>query len=122
MNNDQQNELDKEKHIETYKSLIKLSSDGYKTLLLLNGGGVLTFMNLFSKGANSYGYRLIDPMIFFILGLCFTSTAYFVSYFVQFNIYKQKNNTGLFNTAILISVMGLLMFILGCITGLIVLT
>lgn len=112
-------DVEYKRHIETYKSMIHFSSEGYKALLLLNGGGILSLISVFGRHINNMNYSLIIPLIFFIIGLIFISASYFFSYLVQLNIYNNLTYTKEFNYALDSSILGFISFIYGCITSIV---
>ena len=93
------------KHTETYKSLIYLSAEGYRALLLLNGGGALAVLTFIGAHIGQINRCAIFPMFCFLLGLVSIAVTYFLSYKVQLGIYNRDNYDKDFkyarNTAIL---------------------
>lgn len=75
------------KHIETYKSLIYLSAEGYRALLLLNGGGALAVLTFIGAHLGQISRYVIFPMACFLFGLFIAVTrnscAYILKYFSQ---------------------------------------
>jgi hypothetical protein len=71
--------------IETYKSLITLSIEGFRYAALVNGGAAVALLaylgNVSGKGANSPDMRC--PMAWFLLGLVLCGGSMICSYFTQ---------------------------------------
>lgn len=87
MKNDQHN-------IETYKSLIAISTEGYKLLLVLNGGALVSIMTmlgqLLAKDKNLP--NLIFSLYAFIGGLIACGLAMFFGYMTQLLVFNEENN------------------------------
>lgn len=83
-----------EHKLETYKSLIGISTEAFKALQYLNGGAVfavLTYLGqLDNPSTEILGYALC-PLTFFILGLVSGTLVYVSSYITQFALYNEKN-------------------------------
>ncbi len=84
-----------EHKIETYKSLISISTEGFKALQYLNGGAVfavLTYLgSLKSPNVEALSYAKC-PLTFFILGLVCATCVYLTSYATQFALYNENVN------------------------------
>lgn len=82
---------DEEKRTETYKSLISVSLELYKTLLLINGGGIVSILAYIGTRPEKYqpGYMTIISAAFFIIGLISVVFAIIFSYLVQFYIHSE---------------------------------
>jgi hypothetical protein len=81
------------KRVETYKSLITVSLELYKALLLINGGGVVAILAYI--GTRQKGYHLDAMTIWaaacFLVGLAIVVIAIASSYGVQFSIHSEMN-------------------------------
>lgn len=87
--------FEKERAVETYKSLIQFSIETMKTLLLLNGGAVVALLaylgNITNKGSCVPDMRW--PMGAFITGLFFCGLTFILSYLTQLRLH-QENMSG----------------------------
>jgi len=79
--------------IETYKSLISISTEGFKALQLLNGGAVLAVLAYLGQMAPSHP-ELISraklPMILFVAGLAAGTLVYATSYRTQYCLHNEN--------------------------------
>lgn len=105
------------KHTETYKSLIYLSAEGYRALLLLNGGGALAVLTFIGAHIGQINRCVIFPMVFFLLGLVSIAVTYFLSYKVQLGIYNRDNYDKDFKYVRNTAILSLAFFIFGCLFG-----
>ena len=84
--------FDEEHALETYKSLISVSMEGLKTLLLVNGGAVVAIVAFL--GQSSLGPGLAPhfwwPLGFFVAGVTSCTCAFIGSYFTQFSLYNEQ--------------------------------
>ncbi len=89
-----QKEVDAQKHIETYKSLISISVELYKALLLLNGGGLIALLTYIgsSHSARTMGAAFSSSIYLFICGIALVPISFTLSYGVQLGIYKRFLN------------------------------
>lgn len=79
---------------ETYKSLISISVEGLKSVLLLNGGSIvaiLTYLGHASSGPQ-LAVRIKCSLIWFVVGLVTVGLAFVTSYFTQFALYNESIN------------------------------
>ncbi len=76
---------------ETYRSLISISMEGLKMLLLINGGAVVAVLAYL--GQSSQGPRLAThawlPLGSFVSGVGFCALAFLGSYATQFALYNE---------------------------------
>jgi hypothetical protein len=83
--------FDEEHTLETFKSLITVSMEGLKTLLLVNGGAVVALVAFL--GQSSLGPSLAPhfwwPIGFFVAGVTSCTLAFLGSYFTQFSLYNE---------------------------------
>lgn len=77
--------------IETYKSLITISVEGFKFCALVNGGSAVALLaylgNVVGKGAAAPDMRI--PMAAFLLGLAFCGFAMFFAYLTQLRLLNE---------------------------------
>lgn len=80
--------------IETYKSLITLSIEGFKFTALANGGAAVTLLaylgNIFGKGGTAPDMRL--PMAAFLAGLALCGAAMLFAYLTQLKLLNESGN------------------------------
>jgi hypothetical protein len=82
--------------LETFKSLILISIDGLKALLLINGGAVvalLAFLGQSSLGP-SIAPRAAESIAWFVAGTALSTFAFLGSYATQFALYNERLPTG----------------------------
>ena len=89
-----QKEVDMQKHVETYKSLISISVELYKALLLLNGGGIIALLTYIGSNhsARTMGAALSSSIYIFICGITLVPISFALSYGVQLGIYNRFLN------------------------------
>lgn len=77
--------------VETYKSLISISVEGLKTLLLINGGAVIAILTYIGNSAQgkSLASHVWWPLGFFVAGVCLVAFAFLSSYATQFFLYNE---------------------------------
>lgn len=77
--------------LETFKSLISISMEGLKTLLLVNGGAVVAILAFL--GQSTLGPSLAPhfwwPIAYFVSGLAFCTVAFIGSYLTQYSLYNE---------------------------------
>jgi hypothetical protein len=82
--------------VETFKSLIVISVEGLKALLLINGGAVVAFLAFL--GQSSLGQSLLPhawvPISCFVAGTACATFAFLGSYATQFALYNEHVTTG----------------------------
>lgn len=76
---------------ETYRSLISVSVEGFKTLLLINGGAIVTMLAYFGQAARGAELAACAawPLGAFIVGLGCAVVAFGGSYATQFALYNE---------------------------------
>lgn len=86
-----QQDIDSQKHIETYRSLISISVELYKTLLLLNGGAIIALLTYIGSKQTpaTMGAEFNFSIYTFITGLFCVPIAFVFSYLVQMGIYNR---------------------------------
>jgi hypothetical protein len=84
-------ELQKEHAIETYRSLIRISLAGLKTLMLINGGAVVALLAYLGQSPQgpSLAPRILWSLGAFVLGVIFCVCAFFGSYQTQFALFNE---------------------------------
>lgn len=76
--------------LETYKSMISISVEGFKMLALLNGGAAAGILAAFDKIRNSIEpVHLKYGVFWFVLGLISVGCTFFGSYFTQFKLFEE---------------------------------
>lgn len=82
---------DQDHALETFKSLISISMEGLKTLLLINGGAVVAIVAFL--GQSTLGSSLAPhfwwPIAYFVSGLALCTVAFIGSYFTQYALYNE---------------------------------
>ena len=76
--------------LETYKSLVTHSAEGFKFLSLANGGAavaLLTYLGNFGNKAIK-APNMSEPMCLFLMGLAFAGAGWFFAYMTQFRLYQ----------------------------------
>ena len=80
--------------LETYRSMISISVEGFKTLLLINGGAIvamLAYLGQSSKGTET-AKHMFYPLLFYIAGIVLTVLALMCSYATQFKLFNESVN------------------------------
>jgi hypothetical protein len=110
--------------LETYRSLIKLSTEGFKFSALINGGAAVALLAYLGQLAGR-GMPLPDlrlPMGAFLIGLAFCGFSILAAYLTQLTLLHEVANDGapgavphhrLLLTAIALFLASLLAFIIG---------
>lgn len=123
-----------EHKIETYKSLISISTEGFKALQYLNGGAsvaVLTYLGSLKAHSPEALWHAECPLMFFIFGLICATGVYFTSYATQFALHNENGNKSFYTGAkhqtwlgisIILCSLSLLLFSFGAIFALDALT
>jgi hypothetical protein len=80
--------------LETYKSLISVSMEGLKTLLLINGGAVVALLAFLGQSPQGPKLALHAwlPIALFVAGVGFCAIAFIGSYATQFALFNEKMN------------------------------
>jgi hypothetical protein len=84
--------LDQEHAVETYKSLITISVEMLKALVLLNGGAVVALLAYVGQAPNrpQLAAHVRCPLAFFVAGLVSAGLAFGTSYLTQFALYNES--------------------------------
>ncbi len=84
--------FNEEHAIETYKSLISISTEGMKALQLVNGGAVVALLAYLGQASNRAGVaaHVKCAMGLFILGLVAATFAFFTSYLTQLALFNES--------------------------------
>jgi len=84
-------EFDLQHAVETYKSLITISTTVFKYLFLLNGGAAVAMMTGLDKIAAVVKVSSIRwSMCFFVIGLVIAGVATFFAYFTQASLHEEN--------------------------------
>lgn len=85
-------EVEAEHAVETYKSLISISTEGFKALQLLNGGAVLAVLTYLGQRHTTGPdvLRAALPMGLFVAGLAAGTLVYATSYLTQFALHNEN--------------------------------
>ena len=81
--------------METYKSLISISVEGFKYLALINGGAavaLLAFLGNLTKNGKP-APALHWPMLWFLIGLAACGAAMFFAYATQLKLLNEINRS-----------------------------
>lgn len=77
--------------IETYKSLITISVEGFKSLILINGGALVAIIAYL--GQSREGYKIASemwiPFTLFSIGLISSTLTFVFSYRTQLTLYNE---------------------------------
>jgi hypothetical protein len=86
-------DIDKEHTIETYKSMIQISLEGFRLLAILNGGAAVALLSYLGSTAargTSPSPDLRGPMGCYLLGLLLCGVTMFFSYRTQFILHNEN--------------------------------
>ncbi|WP_144769637.1 hypothetical protein [Herbaspirillum sp. SJZ099] len=110
--------------LETYKSMISISVEGFKYLALLNGGaaaGLMSGLNALKQSVSMCALKV--AIACFALGLILNCVAFFGSYFTQNAIFNEsigqaKSNAHVpyFLLATIFCILSIVAFGLGCLS------
>lgn len=82
-----------EQKIETYKSMINISVEGFKILALLNGGAAAGILAAFDKvRASIDAVALKAAVISFVIGLTLVVLAFLLSYATQLTLFEELHD------------------------------
>jgi hypothetical protein len=84
--------LDQEHAVESYRSLITISVDMFKALVLLNGGAVVALLAYVGQAPNrpELAAHARYPLALFVAGLVSAGLAFGTSYLTQFALYNES--------------------------------
>jgi len=85
--------FNEEHAIETYKSLINISTEAFKALQLLNGGAVVALLAYLGQMAPTHPKILTyakGPLSFFVAGLVAGTFVYITSYLTQLSLHNEN--------------------------------
>lgn len=108
---------------ETYKSLVTISNNGIKFVLIINGGAIIALLTFLGNLLNKYG--TIDMSFSFILyvaGIVLAGIAQVTAYITQLKLFNEydgssKHTPWLYLTMILL-VLGIASFAIGSLCAL----
>lgn len=110
--------------LETYKSLISISTEALKALQLVNGGAVVALLAYLGQASDraTLAVQIKCPMAFFVLGLVTATATFIPSYLTQLALYNEdirsaeykgvRHQTWL-NVALLLALISLVAFAVG---------
>ena len=113
---------------ETYKSMLSISVESMKALLLINGGAVvalLTFLGNAKAGKELAQFSGV-PLAAFVCGVVFSVLTFAFSYATQFALfnetvrpdsYRGPKHMAFLYISLLFVVLGLVAFVVGCFTS-----
>ena len=78
--------------VETFKSLISISVEGLKALILLNGGAVIAILAYLGQLHSQHGQVVWArrPVAWFVTGLISAGLCFMGSYFTQLALYQES--------------------------------
>ena len=76
--------------LETFKSLVTHSAEGFKFLSLANGGAAVALLAYLGNIGNKAikAPNMSEPMLWFLVGLAFAGAGWFFAYMTQFRLYQ----------------------------------
>ena len=110
-----------EHEIETYKSLVQISNEGYKLLLAINGGGMLALLTF--AGQMIINEKDIScfalSFYYFTGGIVGCALAMFSGYQTQLSVFNNKKPLAQrwLNIATVLFLTSILMFCIGCVVA-----
>jgi hypothetical protein len=117
---------------ETFKSMIEISVEGMKSLLLINGGAAITVLTfLGTNSGKSFASHAGISLARFILGVTFSVCIFVFSYATQFALFNESINNKNYNgprhmtfvlAALVFVFLSLIAFCIGCASSIFVLT
>jgi hypothetical protein len=80
---------------ETFKSLISISVEGLKSILLLNGGAIIAILAYLGEASSGQqlAARLKCSLVWFVVGLITISLAFVTSYLTQLALFNESVNS-----------------------------
>lgn len=86
--------FNEEQAIETFKSLITISTEAFKALQWLNGGAVVALLAYFGQVSSdpSIVARAYVPMALFVAGLVVSTAAFVTAYLTQLALHNENIN------------------------------
>ncbi len=111
------------KRLETYRSLVTHSAEGFKFLSLANGGAAVALLTYLGH----FGNRTVKapdmscPMLLFLAGLVCAGAGWFSAYFTQLRLFQTEEagsndgrHSGWLSCAAVAYVLSLALFAVGC--------
>jgi hypothetical protein len=76
---------------ETFKSLVSISTEALKSLLLLNGGAIVALLAYLGQSgeARASAHFMRSPLAFFTVGLLLAALAFCTAYLTQLALYNE---------------------------------
>lgn len=111
--------------IETYKSMIGISVEGFKILALLNGGAAAGLLAAFDKVRTAVDAKSLKwSIIAFVIGLSCVGCAFTFSYLTQNTLFEellerrpQNSHMRFYRFALFFCVLSLAAFVVGALTA-----
>lgn len=111
--------------IETYKSMISISTEGFKYLAVLNGGAAAGMLATIDKLRTAIEHLALQKaLLFFVAGLVLNGFGIATSYLTQMAVYnesisllKHGRHRWLLNIAVFLYVLSLTAFCVGATTA-----
>jgi hypothetical protein len=78
--------------IETFRSLVTISVEGLKTLVLLNGGAIVALLAYLGQAQSRQvlAAQIRCPIAWFVAGLIAGTIAFFGAYLTQLSLYNES--------------------------------
>ena len=109
---------DDQYRLETYKSLIAISTEGYKLLIIINGGAIISILTFLGQmTVRSIPVPNIGSSLYaLIVGLLMCGISVFFGYITQLSLINKKGKWSNFflNIAMLSYLASLVCFAYGC--------
>lgn len=113
---------------ETYKSMLSISVEGMKALLLINGGAIVALLTFLgnAKAGKELAQCSGVPLAAFVFGVIFTVITFVFAYATQFALfnetvrpekYRGPKHMAFVYLSLLFILLSLIAFIVGCFTS-----
>lgn len=110
---------------ETYKSLISLSIEVLRAMILVNGGAALALLTFWGNQRSAPNLPLTWPLRCFAIGVAAAVFAGIVGYLTQLQLYNEsvrisegqqvsESHVGWLRLGISLAVLSVVLFVLGC--------
>lgn len=118
---------------ETYKSMVSISVEAMKALLLINGGAVIAVLSFLGNSDHgiTFAAHASLPLSSFVAGVIFSICTFAFSYATQFALFNETVGNGNYHgprhmtfvaVALVFVVLSLVSFALGCASSIWLLT